>query len=107
MKELRFFQGCTAAASLMQQGYVVFSPIAHSHAVETNGMDKLETGDFWLDQDLVVLSKCDKVIVLMLPGWEYSRGVKREVEFAKKNNIEVEYLTYESLIGANREAEVT
>lgn len=107
IKTHRFIEACMAAGHLMHQGYVVFSPIAHSHAVEAFGMHSQQTGDFWLDQDLEIVKRCDKVIVLMLDGWEYSRGIKREVDFANKNNIPVEYLTYESLIGADREAQVT
>jgi len=102
---MRFQEGCLAAAALMKQGYIVFSPIAHSHAVETYGMPGNETGDFWLDQDLEFVKRSDKVLVLMLPGWEYSRGVQREVTFANKNNIPVEYITYESITRASNEAQ--
>lgn len=98
LRHKRFVYACTKAAELMDQGYVVFSPIAHSHAVEDNGMHKTRTGNFWLDQDLHILGKCDKLMVYKMPDWERSRGIAREIEFAKKNNIPIEYLEYEGSI---------
>lgn len=106
IKHQRFVEACHAAGSLMNK-YTVISPIAHSHAVERFGMVKDQTGDFWLDQDLEIVARCDKVVVLMLEGWEHSRGIKREVEFAKNNNIPVEYITYNDAVRTQREAETT
>lgn len=104
-KHQRYIEACKAAGALMKQGYVVFCPIAHSHAIERDGMSENQTGDFWLDQDLEIVSRCDKVFVLMLPNWEQSRGIRREVDFANNNNIPVEYVTYESITRASDEAQ--
>jgi hypothetical protein len=92
----RFTQACAAALRLMEEGYEVFSPIAHSHSIEV--LDgRLRPGDFWLKQDFAILKKCDKMFVLMLDGWEKSYGIKKEIEFANNNNIPVEYLEHDYL----------
>lgn len=96
MKTRRYRAVCKKAAELMQQGYSVFSPIAHSHSIEVEGMDKIETGDFWLKQDFVVLERCDRLVVYTLPDWEYSSGIKREIEFAEARGIPVEYISDDS-----------
>jgi hypothetical protein len=74
----------------MEKGYVVFSPIAHSHGISR--FVKNHDHDFWMDQDLPFLNHADKMIVLTLPGWEESRGIKQEIEWAKAKNIPIEYM---------------
>jgi len=89
VKEERYHQSCIAAARLMGAGMAVFSPIAHSHSIEVHGMDKVESGDFWLQQDFAVLKHCKAMIILMLPGWNKSHGVAEETGFAKDHNIPI------------------
>jgi hypothetical protein len=93
LKTRRYKQACKKAAELMLDGEVVFSPIAHSHSVEIEGMNgQIKSGDFWLDQDLAILSKCDTLVVYKMRDWERSRGIAREIAFAEANNIPVVYL---------------
>ncbi len=92
LKEARFQDVCKKAAELMQNGHQVFCPIAHSHPIELYGMDEVKSGDFWLEQDFAILIHCDELWVYMLPGWDKSSGVKREVAFAARYNIPVKYL---------------
>lgn len=93
LKTRRYKAACKKAAELMLGGEVVFSPIAHSHSVELEGMDgEIKSGDFWLDQDLNILSKCDELYVYRLPNWEKSRGIAREIAFAEANAIPVTYI---------------
>ena len=81
------------AAELMEEGYILFAPIPHSHNIEKE-MSKTYDGDWWLEQDFAVLKNCDKLVVYKIPGWEKSYGVKEEIKFAKKNKIPVEYIEY-------------
>ena len=39
-----------------------------------------------------VLSGCDRLVVLMLEGWNRSRGVREEIETAESMGIDVEYM---------------
>lgn len=89
----RFKKVCKKAAELMEQGLTVFCPIAHSHAIETIGMDDLKDGDFWLKQDFAILENCSKIMVYMMPGWENSYGIRREIDFAETANIPIEFIT--------------
>ncbi len=85
----RFEQACKAAAELMRVGVMVFSPIAHSHPIAQYGLPK-EWG-FWQEYDRIMLAKCDRIIVLMLPGWQTSAGVRNELRFAVDAGLPVEY----------------
>lgn len=91
MQHSRYEQVTDVAAQLMLQGHVIYSPITSMHylarRIKANKID-------WLDHDLAILRRCDKLIVLQLDGWEASEGLKREIEFATENNIPVEYMEF-------------
>lgn len=87
----RFEEVCRVAQTLMRQGHIIFSPIAHSHAIEQVTGEREQHG-FWMNQDLAILSKCDGLLVLELDGWDRSRGVTEEVEYALRWNIPVTYV---------------
>lgn len=93
VRHQRFEAACRVAGRLMKQGVCVFSPIAHSHPIEQCFDDGVKEGHaFWLQQDFAVLEKCAKLIVLTLPGWEASRGVAAEIDFANRHDIPLEFI---------------
>lgn len=98
IKERRYNQLTFVAAQLMKRGEVIFSPITHCHYLAQEHAS-FEGPDFWLTQDLAILRRCDKLLVLQLDGWENSVGLKREIEFATEHNIPVEYISLEDFSG--------
>lgn len=93
VREQRSRDVCLIAAILMQRGEVVFSPIAHSHAIaEALPGDWAVDHDFWKRQDAPYLATCSKLYVAMLPGWDVSRGVAHELAEARARGIPIEYL---------------
>src|SRR3990167_5331074 len=80
-----------AAAKFIKDGIYVFSPISHTHPIAVEGDLKLGW-DFWQDFDKFFLSKCNKLIVLKLEGWEKGVGVQAEIKYAKELGIPVEYM---------------
>lgn len=86
------YQAVTRVAfHLMELGYVVFSPITHSHVINQIA-GKPGTWEFWKKQDLGVLERCSSLYVYRLPGWEKSVGLQAEIEFAKQAGLGIEYL---------------
>lgn len=91
---LGFQEASRAAARLMDAGNIVFSPLSHSHPIAQIGeMDALDQG-FWLRQDLPFLKDSDVLVVLQLPGWEISKGVRREIDYAGSLQIPVVFLPW-------------
>jgi hypothetical protein len=82
VEQARFDAVCRAAAALMRQGLLVFSPIAHSHPIARFGLPT--DWSFWQRYDSAFLAQCDELWVLMLPGWDRSVGVRAEVRLAKE-----------------------
>lgn len=83
VREMRFQQISVAAAHLMNQGEIVFSPISHSHPLAVYGTLPTDWG-FWQRFDRLFLGLCEKLIVLKLPGWETSAGLLRETFIASE-----------------------
>jgi hypothetical protein len=73
---------------LFNKEIFVFSPLTHNVPLIEAGT---VTGwDMWGKYDLEMLSRCDKLIVLRLPGWKESLGVKAEIEHATKLGLPIE-----------------
>lgn len=89
--EQRFDAACRAAGKLMAAGHVVFSPIAHMHPIAVRC--ELPRGwDFWHRYDREFVLASEKVVVLMIDGWDTSKGVAAEVAIAHEAGIPVEYM---------------
>ncbi len=95
VREERFCAACQAAAHLMWEGHLVFSPVAHTHPIAEFGLPT--EWSFWERQDRALLERCDDVIVLTLDGWDESVGVLAEVQIAKELGKPVRYLATERL----------
>ena len=88
----RFEDACRAAAALMTEGKIIFSPIAHSNSIETIGLGAVKTGAFWKQQDTPFLLCADELIVLMLDGWESSAGIAWEMQTARELGIPISWV---------------
>lgn len=71
-----------AVALLSLKGYEMVSPWHISQVLPQSF-----TYEDFMDIDMVLLKKCDAI--LMLPGWENSRGATKELTYAKKNDMKV------------------
>ncbi len=76
---------------LLAQGYCPISTVMIWHPAKkqfniTSCESKIMQGC------LELLSKCDTVVVLTLPGWKESKGVQEEVAFARSLEIPVRYM---------------
>lgn len=78
-------QATACAAWLMRQGVAVFSPLSHGHPI--GGKLGPTTYDDWALVDERVLAVSDAVLVLDIPGAAESRGVRRELELARRLGI--------------------
>ena len=100
IRERRYNQISFVAAQLMKRGECIYSPITSCHHIAIDYDLPFDT-NFWLNHDLAILARCDKLLVLQLEGWEHSIGVQCEIAFADEHNIPVEYVTLEDFVGEN------
>lgn len=89
------------AAKLMADGHVVFSPISHSHPIAGQMRTSAKTDyDLWMKQDLPILSKCSKMVLVFIGEMGYkliaeSRGCQSEINFAISHKIPITEYYYE------------
>ncbi len=83
---------CAAAhyvtAQLFLEGKFVFSPLTHNELLIDIIHDKVPP-EHWMQFDLAILKIAQKLYVLKMDGWEKSKGVAREIAFARAHGIEV------------------
>ena len=86
----RFVAVNRVAASLMRQGFLVFSPISHGHPICAEG-DLPGDWQYWEHFCRAILKICKRFVVLQLDGWENSVGVQNELRLARELGIPIEY----------------
>ena len=78
--EAAFRDASRAAALLMKRGLAVYSPIVHSHPIAIHGGIDPVNHEFWMNVDSHMMARCDGLAVVMMDGWEHSRGIAHERE---------------------------
>ena len=73
---------------LIALGHHPVSPLMN-HLLAETGMEFPLTWDYWADFSKKLLTRCDRLCVLILPGWEESTGVQAEITIAKDHGIPV------------------
>jgi hypothetical protein len=94
VRQARYEEINRAAVGLIKRNVLVFSPITHCHPLHLLGN---LPGDFayWETFDRRMMAACDLLIVLAIPGWEQSVGVKAEIKIAAVLKLPVVMLPVE------------
>lgn len=77
-----------------QDAIIPFSPIALTH-----DLDRLCRDVRWVeDFDKHLLARFDGMIIVKMPGWDTSVGIKKELNFCLEHRIPYAYATPENII---------
>lgn len=76
----------------MKEGRHVVTPLFMHEIVIRHELDG--TYEYWEKYCLDMLKRCDEMIVLCLPNWTESNGVKGEMEFCKRTGKRVTFMEY-------------
>ena len=90
VKDARLAIVTRVSYALMRRGIYVYSPLTHNIPIDRLGFH----GDWetWRAFDHSMLSRCDRILVLKLPGWDQSKGVAAEIAFAKEKDMPIEWM---------------
>ena len=91
VRESRFIAACKKAGELMNQGYFIYCPIAHSHPIAVQ-CELPKDWSFWEQYDTEYIKWVNEVWVVMIPGWDQSTGIKAETEIAEKMGKPVRFI---------------
>jgi hypothetical protein len=73
-----------AGICLLQKNLIPYIPHL-THYIQMRMQE--DFGDKWYGADLVILERCDAI--LMLNGWETSKGAKLEYDYAMRHNMPI------------------
>ena len=91
IQEDRYADAMKYTAELFKLGYYAISPIVYGH--EMARIYELPTDAAWWEGfNFWLMDSCDVVHVYMMPGWEESKGIKEEIEYAKSQGIPIIYV---------------
>lgn len=91
IRRARFEAVNAAAALLMREGELVFSPISHTHPIAEAG-DLPKGWEYWREFDRAYLAVSRRFIILELDGWRESIGVTAEIAIAQEFGLRAELL---------------
>jgi hypothetical protein len=74
------------AIECWRRGWAVICPHKNTSGYETFEGGNINWGT-WLKGDLEIISRCDAIV--MIQGWEKSKGARMELDFANKKGIRV------------------
>jgi hypothetical protein len=101
VRQARFEAACRVTAELIRQGKSTYSPIAYSHPLSRYNLPL--DWKFWQRHDLDFLAICSEMVVLKLPGWEESVGVRAEIAAARTLGKPVTFLDVVDAADGNRQ----
>lgn len=88
----RFMTACELSAALFTSGWMVFSPIAHTHPIsEIGGLPGHY--EFWQIYDRLMIQRCDILLVVDMPGSSDSKGILAETKIAQELKKPIIYAT--------------
>lgn len=80
------------AARLFKAGVLVFSPIAHTHAIATLG-GLAGHFDQWADFDEAMLLASRGMLIATMAGWRESAGIAAEIKICERIGKPVSYIS--------------
>jgi hypothetical protein len=88
LREARYVAARAFLAHALNDRVWAYSPIVHCHHVALH--HKMPTdAKFWWEMNKVYLDRATAVYVLAINGWNESKGIKMEVEYANERGIPI------------------
>lgn len=100
VEEERFERVVQHMACLARDGLYVYSPIAHWHPIAIKH-DMPTDFTYYRKVNEDMIRRAASLLLIKMSGWQISRGVGHEVEFARERNIPI--YTMDDVIGATME----
>ena len=76
---------------LIRANRPAFSPIVYGYFFE-HFCGANANFESWMEFNDEVLKRCDQMHILMLEGWDVSRGILHETDVAKQNGLPITYI---------------
>ncbi len=91
IREKRMREVNRIAGTLIRNGNIVFSPLSHGDTICKQVSMKTDWNT-WAKQNEAFIAVSKKLVILALPGWRESIGVREEMNLAEKYKIPIEII---------------
>lgn len=88
VRQERYLRVLNYCGRRMMMGETVFSPIVYGHPFALLGLAGIAHTD-WISFNERMMLASSELRVLYMPGWQQSKGIKHEVDFANRHGIPV------------------
>jgi hypothetical protein len=92
--ESRYLRAMECRAAMMRDGLHVYSPIVDCHAMSRR-CTMPSTWEYWQAFDELLISRCDRLWVLTIDGWDKSVGVTAEVQIAERLKKPLDFIEWD------------
>lgn len=89
----RYLEVSEVTSLYLNKNVWCYSPIVHCHEMAKR-FNLPRHIDFWKNYNEAMLEVAHALHILQLPGWQDSKGVKHETQFAIKRGIPVTMIPY-------------
>ena len=95
VRELNFRTATEAAAVLIREGHIIYSPITMTHPIDVviAGTTATLGSDYWVAFDEAFMDACSEIVILKVEGWDTSSGIRREMEYFKKQGKPIRFMS--------------
>lgn len=87
----RFNIANKVAGELIKMGYIIFSPISHTHPIAL-ACDLPLGFVYWNKFDTAYISVSSVLFVILIDGWRRSIGVQNEMKIAQQLGVTIKYI---------------
>ncbi len=95
VREQRYLEAMQCMTHYLKIGYHIYSPIVHCHELAKIA-DLPKDAPFWEKYNFTMLAAAQELWILLLPGWEESKGCRGEAVEAERLRIPISSITLES-----------
>jgi len=96
--EQRYRQAMLCTCWYLQQRLWIYSPIVHCHAL-AKSQNLPRDHKFWGDYNFTMLRQSHGLTILAIEGWEESKGIAQECEWAHDLRLDIEFVTKSAFLG--------
>ena len=89
----RYLKTAEATAQMLLQGLHIYSPIVHCHELAKR-FQLPGDFDFWNKYNFAMLGEASALHILELPGWNKSKGIHAEIQYALRLSIPIRNIPY-------------
>lgn len=88
VREARYLWTMKELTHTLKMGLYVYSPIVHCHEL-AKVADMPRDAKFWERYNFCMLAAAEQLWILMLPGWQESKGIEGEAHEAQRLGIPI------------------